>query len=446
MLTFTNAFQWICFAPKYAEFSEYFYNQSDTWINMLSMIYMITYPFLLWPALRVFNAKNNQGLKMAIRIGALLNFMGALIKYLGAVPRWRNFCVVFAGQTFSAASQVFFLAIPPKLASAWFGIHERSKASSLGVMANYFGIAVGFWAAELVRRPFDRTIPDFLMVQAIVCAFVLLFCWFLFPEEPPVSDTDGFQSIPDIDEDSDDAVDIPLFKPDESLQTTITRTLVGLFNDQRFICMLLSFGLTLATNYALSTLLSQLLVPVYHGYTSEHAMGFLGFWMIIAGLVSTFLAGYLMDSFQNSPRFLFIACHGFSCASLLGLHLIIWLMPSSSLSFGIACSFVIAFSFFSTAVLPTSYQYASELFYKYSETIIASLLNTSAQIFGTTLILLMGFLKTSNDEEGTYSLSYGMWISIGFCAVGTLLSCITARRITARLTLSASTEPDEIFA
>ena len=47
LLTFTNAFLWIGFAPI-VELTEKYYNISSTWVNLLSAIFMIMYTSYIW--------------------------------------------------------------------------------------------------------------------------------------------------------------------------------------------------------------------------------------------------------------------------------------------------------------------------------------------------------------------------------------------------------------
>ena len=47
-----------------------------------------------------------------------------------------RFYVTFIGQTVTAASQIFILGIPPKLAAVWFGPNQVSSACAVGVFGN----------------------------------------------------------------------------------------------------------------------------------------------------------------------------------------------------------------------------------------------------------------------------------------------------------------------
>lgn len=71
---------------------------------------------------------------MAAIFGCLGTCIGAWIKVLGVRPDL--FYVAFIGQSIVAASQVFILSLPTKLAAVWFGSDQVSSACSLGVFGN----------------------------------------------------------------------------------------------------------------------------------------------------------------------------------------------------------------------------------------------------------------------------------------------------------------------
>lgn len=67
-------------------------------------------------------------------MGCLGTCLGSWIKATGVHPD--TFYVVFIGQAIVAASQVFILALPTKLAAVWFGPDQVSSACGLGVFGN----------------------------------------------------------------------------------------------------------------------------------------------------------------------------------------------------------------------------------------------------------------------------------------------------------------------
>jgi FLVCR family feline leukemia virus subgroup C receptor-related protein len=90
ILTFTNAAQWITFSPLSSTL-ELRYGVSTQAINWLSMIYMIIYiPFVFVSSWFI----SRFGLRYGILAGALLNALGALVRYLGD----SNYTILLLGQ------------------------------------------------------------------------------------------------------------------------------------------------------------------------------------------------------------------------------------------------------------------------------------------------------------------------------------------------------------
>lgn len=79
-----------------------------------------------------------KGLRIAAVFGCLGTCLGAWVKVLGVHPDL--FYVAFIGQSIVAASQVFILSLPAKLAAVWFGPNQVSSACSIGVFGNQVSV------------------------------------------------------------------------------------------------------------------------------------------------------------------------------------------------------------------------------------------------------------------------------------------------------------------
>jgi hypothetical protein len=110
LFSFTNALQWITFSPAVQTFAKYFFNEvslsTTNAINAFSGSYMIIYPILVPFSFSYFEdedgSKFGSGLKRGITIGALLNAIAGIIRWLGAYPNWQGYSIVFLGQVIAA--------------------------------------------------------------------------------------------------------------------------------------------------------------------------------------------------------------------------------------------------------------------------------------------------------------------------------------------------------
>ncbi|KAL1396194.1 hypothetical protein pipiens_001252 [Culex pipiens pipiens] len=130
MYSASNALQWIQYSII-ANIVQRYYNISSTWVDWTSMIFMILYIPLIFPASWILD---KLGLRIAAISGVLGTCLGAWIKCFSVQPDL--FWVGFIGQSIVAASQVFILSLPAKVAAVWFGPDQVSSACSIGVFGN----------------------------------------------------------------------------------------------------------------------------------------------------------------------------------------------------------------------------------------------------------------------------------------------------------------------
>lgn len=131
-----NAFQWIEYSIITGIICHY-YNVDPNAVNWTSMVYMVTYIPLIFPASWLLGRK---GLRFTVLLGSFGTAAGAWIK-CGSVSRDR-FWVTMIGQTLCGISQIFILGIPSHLAAFWFGPKEVSTACAIGVFGNQVWIAI----------------------------------------------------------------------------------------------------------------------------------------------------------------------------------------------------------------------------------------------------------------------------------------------------------------
>jgi hypothetical protein len=110
LFSFTNALQWIAFSPALQTFAKYFFDEvtlpTTNAINAFSGSYMIIYPILVPFSFSYFEdeegSKLGSGLKRGITIGAVLNAIAGVLRWVGSFPSWQGYLVVFTGQILAA--------------------------------------------------------------------------------------------------------------------------------------------------------------------------------------------------------------------------------------------------------------------------------------------------------------------------------------------------------
>ena len=115
--------------------------QRETTLDWLSMVYMLAYIPLIFPATWLLNKK---GLRVVAICGCFLNALGAWLKVACVSPD--RFPVLMFAQTICAIAQIFILGLPARLAAVWFGPNEVSTATSIGVFGNQVRLCLSFFS------------------------------------------------------------------------------------------------------------------------------------------------------------------------------------------------------------------------------------------------------------------------------------------------------------
>lgn len=130
LYSLVNAFQWIQYSIITNVFTQYYGVTNDT-VNWLSIVYMVAYVPLIFPATWLLDRK---GLRLTAMLGAGLNCAGAWLKCASVSPEL--FGVTLTAQVICSVAQVFILGLPSRIASVWFGPREVSTACATAVLGN----------------------------------------------------------------------------------------------------------------------------------------------------------------------------------------------------------------------------------------------------------------------------------------------------------------------
>ncbi|KAL7045994.1 hypothetical protein ACKWTF_002426 [Chironomus riparius] len=388
----SNSMQWIQFSII-ANIIQKYYNVSSTWVSWTSMIYMFLYILLVFPGSWVLD---KLGLRTAAIFGCLGTCLGAWIKILGVNPDL--FYVAFIGQSIVAASQVFILSLPTKLAAVWFGPNQVSSACSIGVFGNQLGIAIGFLFPSIIVKNSDdmNQIGNdlqfmFYLVAAFTTVLAVLICIF-FQKAPPTPPS---------------ASALLSERPKNNHSSPFFHSIKNLSFNLNYILLLISYGINVGVFYAISTLLNQIVLTHYDG--AEKDAGRIGLCIIVAGMLGSVCCGIVLDKthkFKETTLAVYIL-------SLIGM-----IIYSATLSTGIIIVYITSslLGFAMTGYLPVGFEFAAEITYPESEGTSSGLLNAGAQVFGILLTILYG------DILGSFGDITANIVMVGFLLAGCIIT------------------------
>ncbi|XP_078587851.1 choline/ethanolamine transporter flvcr2a-like [Branchiostoma floridae x Branchiostoma japonicum] len=363
----SNNFQWIHYSVI-SNITVRYYRVSILAVDWLSMVYMLTYIPLIFPATWILD---RYGLRVVGLLGSSLNCIGAWLKVAGVVRE--RFAVTMFAQTVCSVAQIFILGMPARVAAVWFGPREVSTATSIGVFGSQLGIALGFLIPPvLVPNAADIAVVErgmnvMMFGTAGVTTLLFILVIIFFREKPPIPPSPAQASI-----------------FESEAEYSYIGSVKRLVKSVPFVLLIVTYGVNTGSFYAISTLLNQVVLSKYPG--EEVNVGRIGLTIVLTGLLGSVLCGIWLDrtrTYKGTTVVVYIL--SFLCMTAFTFTLDLGYLAVVFVTAG-------ALGFFMTGYLPLGFEFAAEITYPESEGTSSGLLNASAQTFGIALTLFMGYL------------------------------------------------------
>ncbi|GMH59837.1 hypothetical protein TrST_g1606 [Triparma strigata] len=389
LLTLTSSWLWITFSPLTSLLSHH-YSLPPSSINQLSTVFMFTYVLGGLPSIYICERLR---LRRSLLIGGGLTTLGAGVRFFGAAEEGvKGFVYAYIGSFIAAVGQLFTLSVPPLLSTLYFPPSSRSLATSIGVLANQSGTALGLGLTGLYVQNCPKDFKNYLGLQTVtgLTSFILIYIYVLDnPPQPPSLAATSRISIP--------------ISPFPTYVSEIKKIL----KLKSLLLSTISYGISTGVFYTLATFLEQLL-PSY----SDNLISELGLTIVITGLVGSITSGIILDKYRmylDVLRYLYLASFIFT---VLWMGSNVW--PIWAL-FGVAGMM----GFMLTGTICTGFEYAVELTFPVNEGTVGGILNVSAQAFGCILIWIGEALLTVSVDwcNGLMVLSLGCACFIMFFVV-----------------------------
>uniref|UniRef100_UPI003AACF374 heme transporter FLVCR1 isoform X2 n=1 Tax=Centroberyx gerrardi TaxID=166262 RepID=UPI003AACF374 len=389
LYSLVNAFQWIQYSIITNVFTRY-YGVTSNKVDWLSIVYMVTYVPLIFPATWLLDRK---GLRLTALLGAGLNCAGAWMKCASVNPDL--FGVTVTAQVVCSVAQVFILGLPSRVASVWFGPREVSTACATAVLGNQLGTAIGFLLPPVLvpNTPDDidlmgHNISVMFYGTAAVATGLFLLTVIVIKDRPPLPPSQAQAVLPD--------------SPPEDY--SYRQSIVNLFRNKAFLLLLISYGIMTGSFYSVSTLLNQMIMACYE--SQELNAGRIGLTLVVAGMVGSIICGLWLDHTKTYKMTTLIVYS----LSFLGMVIFTFTLNLNNIYLVFFTAGVLGF--FMTGYLPLGFEFGVEITYPESEGTSSGLLNAFAQIFGIIFTLIQGRLTTDYSALAG-NLFLCVWIFLG---------------------------------
>lgn len=454
LLTFVNSWMWITWSPLTPDPLCDLWDVPSSSVDNLSSLYMYIYlifsPFALYMLHRY-------GLRFGLIVGAMLNFIGSLIR----VSNVTDYKVVFMGTTFTSLAQGFTLSIPPLIASNWYGESERAKATSIGVLANQMGTATGLGATIFIDfkvSDIEQKLRYYVGVQMIISLLALFFIVIWVTRDKPLNPTNAValhQDMPpverqgslelvhsDANENSETREikhfsNTPLSSSSHPNSGFLFDFLAVFFSPSRTIFTFI-YGICVGVFYCMSTFMNQLFAPLY----SPSITGCLGLTLVLSGILGSLWSASIIDrvlsmdnssnsddnnenieqghknvllrffSDRNGPNvywkmlMVLLLC---ACASCAILFILLSYISDATAHRAFVVTlfflFVSGIGFSLTGIISVGFEFGSALCHPANEAAVGGALNCAAQVGGWILNIIGGaFMDSYEDNNGVWSV------------------------------------------
>ena len=365
---------WITFS-SISDITVSYYTVEPLVVDWLSMSFLLTFILFALPAA---SFVSSYGLRATILIAAILHTCGTFIRYLGTERD--GFIYLVVGQLFIAVAGPFISAVPPELATTWFGEHERAIATSIGVLMCYVGVAVGFLQPTLMvpdsnnLQHVKEGIERLLLWQAVFCSATLVGVVLLVKNKP--------RTPPSL---SQEVRETKLANTHSFLSSISV-----LAKDINFNLTAQSYGIMFGLLTVISTLLNQL-VKANFSALPDSKIGIMGFVATIVGMAGILMFGFWIETYQlYKITAVFVYFVGTIC--LVSFSFAILSATSYSLVF-------ISFCVFNLVAVPyTSFglEQIAEITYPMSEFTTCTIAMTAGNLYGLLFTFAFGWMLEIN--------------------------------------------------
>lgn len=394
-----------------------YYSISNFAVNWTTIVYMVLYPIFVFPASYIIE---KHGLRVACLFGCLGTALGTILKIFSIGTD--RFWVVMVGQFLTAASQVFIMCLPPKIAAVWFKTNEISLACSLGTLGPNMGNAFGYLlTVSLVTDNEDvniigKNLKTLCWTITILIIPVSIAVIHYYPKQPllPPSQVQA--------------------RLRQKCNIYVTKSKLSQMKDlirsKGFLTHMVSYSINIGVFATIMTLLSEF-VNAYFDDASEDA-GRMGFCMMAFGLIGSIAFGVYLDKFHHyKGTCIFLYIMSTTCVILFILSLE-WHLKYFAYAM---CSI---FGIFINPYIPVGFEFGIELTYPNEESTVAGLLFAASQIFSVI------FAVTVAHVNSYFGSLYALIVLAVLLGIGTLVEACVPNRLMRQSIFQKDIQPQSV--
>ena len=387
-----NGFQWANYSPVPDE-AKAGLGITHSNINTLLLVYSVIWAPCMPLSIPLQNATGPYG---PLIVGAALNALASVLKIVAGYCA-PGFALTVTAQTFAGAAEVFFLPLPPLIASAWFPTTRRTMCTALGSLSNSVGIAIGYAVTPRIVQGAKTDLEGFQQIYLGQAAFslVVLAVVLSLPRAPahrPSSTAAAQLSIREIP---------PALKE--------------LGRNRNYLLFVATSGVAVSIGWMSAGMLPQVLKPF--GVTEDNA-GLMGSLFTICGAAGQFLTGHVGDKTRRYLEVI-IACYAVTLFMLVAVPIFVMGAGLNATVIGYIAVPTLGVAFVGS--LPPMYELLVELTYPVPVAVAVGVQMLLSRIVCSPVINRLGnFLITNKPDQHdafVFNVTYGALFALSLASL-----------------------------
>lgn len=420
LFSMNNGFAWLMFDPVAGWLENNVKGLNRKQLELLSswqpVVFLLCFLFIMKWVTRY------DGLRYVVRIAASAEVVGAVLKLFGSIFRKYSLGLVLlhVGQIFSGVGAPVATGVVSALSALWFEPEERTRATAAAVLFNSVGNSLCYLFVPSLTVALSFTAVTFY--EIIMAVLVAYLAFFFFPQEPPREAViENYQPeegvVTHCDEGREEARDIQERLPEQTGGIrevgSLRAQLATLLKQRSCVCLLLVYAWL---SGGFSAWIS-LFAATYHKFYTEHFIGVMSFFGMMAYVCGGLLSSYVVDLyFARQMKYVIYFC--ISMNSVCNLIFIVstpndkgfclWNLGKPFIVFSTALC-----GFWNGAAAPLFYELIAEISYPVEEGVSGICVSVMENLGALVFYQMISRFFTGQSISAAYS--FGMALSIAVC-------------------------------
>ncbi|AIN98092.1 membrane transporter, putative [Leishmania panamensis] len=414
IFTVNNGFAWLMFEPVADWLKTNVHGMTSRTLQLLSSWQPLVFLCMFIPIMKL--VTRYDGLRLAVRIGAAAEIVGATFKLIGAFAHKSTFGLVMLniGQIFSGVGSPVATGAVSALSATWFEPEERTRATAAAVLFNSVGNSLCYiFVPTLTKKLSFSAVTVYELFMAVIS---LSLAWMLMPQEPEPTevDTEGkMQTILQLSATSNSKSEGDVVAHSKEHLSLVTQ-LRSLWSIPSCVCLLVVY---VWLSGGFSAWIS-LFADTYSKFYSEEFIGIMSFFGMISYVVGGIASSYVVDLyFPRQMKYVIFFC--ITMNMLCNLIFIactpndrsysLWNLGQSFIVFSTALC-----GFWNGAAAPLFYELVAEISFPVEEGVSGICISVMENVGA--LVFYQVVSRFFTGQSMTVAYSFGMTVAVALSA------------------------------